>query len=250
MNRRQQELLDRLNRNGRILLDVEAEYFGVTSMTIRRDVRYLEQHGLAVETRKGAIPKPRIYAAPLNVAEDSEIKRAIATQLLEKIEPGSTVMLSTGTTTLAAARLLARRNTPLTVVTNSIPIASALFQTCIKVILIGGELRTTSLDLVGPAAEKFLGEYHVDLLVSGCDGADSTQGFYTSDLNMANLEKLSAEVSEKVIVITESVKFGKKALVKFAEFAAIDTIITDDRLKAVDRELLMRQDVELTVVSL
>lgn len=246
MNQRQQELLDRLNRNGRIALDAEAEYFGVASMTIRRDVRYLEQHGLAIETRKGAIPKPRIYAAPRNdVTEDSEIKRAIAARLLERIEPGSTVMLSTGTTTLAVARLLARRNQAMTVVTNSIPVASALFQTCIKVILIGGELRTTSLDLVGPAAEKFLGEYHIDLLVSGCDGADAAEGFYTSDLNLANLEKLSAEVSDKVIVITESVKFGRKALVKFAEVAAVDAIITDDRLKAVDRELLSRQKAEL-----
>ncbi|MDD5134986.1 MAG: hypothetical protein PHP01_06205 [Phycisphaerae bacterium] len=58
-------------------------------------------------------------------------------------------------------------------------------------------------------AEKYLAEYHIDLLVTGSDGADAQQS-YTSDLNFANLEKLSAKVSDKVIVITESRKFGEK----------------------------------------
>ncbi|MEI8247918.1 MAG: DeoR/GlpR family DNA-binding transcription regulator [Lentisphaerota bacterium] len=247
MNQRQQELLDRMNRNGNILIESEAEYFCVAPMTIRRDLRFLEKNGLAVQTKKGAIPKPKIYAAPLNMAEDSAVKRKIAAKLLKMIEPSSTIMLSTGTTTLTFARLLAQRNLPLTIITNSIPIASALFQTRIKVILIGGELRTTSLDLVGPAAEKYLSEYHIDLLVTGCDGADAEQGFYTSDLNLANLEKLSAKVSDKVIVITESHKFGKKALVKFTEITDVDAIITDSRLKAIDRELITRHGVEAIV---
>ena len=245
MNQRQQDLLDRMNRNGNILIESEAEYFCVAPMTIRRDLRFLEKNGLAVQTKKGAIPKPKIYAAPLNMAEDSTIKRKIAARLLEMIEPSSTVLLSTGTTTLTFARLLAQQNLPLTIITNSIPIASALFQTRIKVILIGGELRTTSLDLVGPAAEKYLSEYHIDLLVTGCDGADAEQGFYTSDLNLANLEKLSAKVSDKVIVITESRKFGRKALVKFAEIADVDAIITDNHLKAIDHELIIRKGVEV-----
>ena len=248
MNQRQQELLDRMNRNGNILIESEAEYFCVAPMTIRRDLRFLEKNGLAVQTKKGAIPKPKIYAAPLNMAEDSTIKRKIAARLLEMIEPSSTVLLSTGTTTLTFARLLAQRTLPLTILTNSIPIASALFQTRIKVILIGGELRTTSLDLVGPAAEKYLSEYHIDLLVTGCDGADAEQGFYTSDLNLANLEKLSAKVSDKVIVITESRKFGRKALVKFAEIADVDAIITDSSLKAIDRELITRKGVDVITV--
>ncbi len=247
MNQRQQELLDRLNRTGKILIEEEAEHFSVAPMTIRRDLRFLEKNGLAVQTKNGAIPKPKIYAAPLNMAEDSAIKRKIATKLLEMIEPLSTVMLSTGTTTLTLARLLAQQNLPLTIITNSIPIASALFQTRIKVILIGGELRTTSLDLVGPAAEKYLSEYHIDLLVTGCDGADAEEGFYTSDLNLANLEKMSAKVSDKVIVITESRKFGKKALVKFAEIGDVDAIITDNRLKTIDRELLNRHGIELYI---
>jgi DeoR/GlpR family transcriptional regulator of sugar metabolism len=248
MNQRQQELLDRLNRNGKILIASEAESLGVAAMTIRRDLRFLEENGLAVQTKKGAIPKPKIHIAPFNMAEDSEIKREIAATLLKMIEPSSTVMLSTGTTTLTFARLLAQQNFPLTIITNSIPIASALFQTRIKVILTGGELRTTSLDLVGPAAEKYLSEYHIDMLITGCDGADAEQGFYTSDLNLANLEKLSAKASDKVIVITESCKFGKKALVKFAEISDINAIITDNCLKAIDRELIARKKVDVITV--
>ncbi len=50
MNQRQQELLDRLNRTGKAVIEAEAEHFGVASMTIRRDLRFLEKNGLAVQT--------------------------------------------------------------------------------------------------------------------------------------------------------------------------------------------------------
>ena len=143
------------------------------------------------------------------------------------------MMLSTGGTTLAFAKALAQRNLSITVLTNSIPIASALFQTQIKVILTGGELRTTSMDLVGPAAEKYLSDYHIDLLLTGCDGADAQQGFYTSDLNLASYEKLSVKISDKIFILTESTKFGRKALAKFAELNDIDGLVTDNGLKAV-----------------
>jgi DeoR family fructose operon transcriptional repressor len=67
-------------------------------------------------------------------------------------------------------------------------------------------------------------------------------------LNLASLEKQSAKVSDKVIIITESRKFGKKALVKFAEIDGVDAIITDSRLKAIDRELITRKGVEVITV--
>jgi DeoR/GlpR family transcriptional regulator of sugar metabolism len=159
-----------------------------------------------------------------------------------------TLMLSTGGTTLAFARLLAQKNLPITVLTNSIPIASALFQTQTKVILTGGELRTTSMDLVGPAAEKYLSDYHVDLLLTGCDGADSQEGFYTSDLNLASYEKLSVKIADKTFILTESLKFKRKALAKFAELNEIDSLITDNNLKAIDREILARRKIKVITV--
>jgi len=234
MNARQQELKTRIDTLGHIDINDEAKYFAVSEMTIRRDIAFLEKNGLAVQVKGGAIPKSKICESMI----DSPVKNAIAVKMIEILEQMpevKTLMLSTGGTTLAFAKLLAQKNLPITVLTNSIPIASALFQTQTKVILTGGELRTTSMDLVGPAAEKYLSDYHVDLLLTGCDGADTQEGFYTSDLNLASYEKLSVKISDKTFILTESTKFKHKALAKFAELKEIDTLITDNNLKAIDQ---------------
>jgi len=244
MNARQQELKNRIDTLGHIDIANEAESFAVSEMTIRRDISFLEKNGLAVQVKGGAIPKVKICESMI----DSPAKNAIAAkmiELLEQMPDVKTLMLSTGGTTLAFAKLLAQKNLAITVLTNSIPIASALFQTQSKVILTGGELRTTSMDLVGPAAEKYLSDYHVDLLLTGCDGADTQEGFYTSDLNLASYEKLSVKISDKIFILTESKKFKHKALAKFAELREIDALITDSDLKAIDREILVRQKIKI-----
>ncbi len=156
-------------------------------------------------------------------------------------------MLSTGTTTLAFAKLLARENPLLSVLTNSIPIASALFQTRVKVMLTGGELRSNSLDLVGPAAEQFLHDYHVDMLFTGCDGADAAQGFYTADLNLANLENQSVKISNQVVILCDAAKFTRKALVKFASLNDVNCVISDPALGPAERNMLETRGVNVLI---
>ena len=248
MNARQQELKSRIDTLGHVDINNEAKYFAVSEMTIRRDIAFLEKNALAVQVKGGAIPKPKICE---NIIA-SPIKNVLAAKMIEILEQMpevKTLMLSTGGTTLAFAKLLAQKNLPITVLTNSIPIASALFQTQTKVILTGGELRTTSMDLVGPAAEKYLSDYHVDLLITGCDGADIQEGFYTSDLNLASYEKLSVKIADETFILTESKKIKHKALAKFAKLKEIDTLITDNNLKAIDQEILTRQKIKIIKTS-
>ncbi len=70
-------------------------------------------------------------------------------------------------------------------------------------------------------------------------------GFYTSDLNLASYEKLSVKISDKTFILTESTKFKHKALAKFAELKKIDTLVTDNNLKAIDQEILSRQKIKI-----
>lgn len=248
MNKRQKTLLQRINDKRKIRMADEAQYFGISEMTIRRDLRLLEGRELVITIKGGAIARPVIGEGNPEIT-DNQTRRLIAERLLELVKPDLTIMLSTGRTVFEFAKALAERNLSLTIVTNSIPAASAFFRTNARVILIGGELRSSSLDLVGPAAEKYLTDYHIDLFVAGCDGADAKTGFYTSDLNLANLEKLSAEQSDRIIVITESEKFGRKSLVKFSDVKNIDTIITDSRVTVKDRKALVKSGVEVLTVD-
>ena len=244
MNSRQQTLRRQIETRGHIDISEAARHFEVSEMTIRRDISLLEKNGYAVAVKGGAIPKAKIC----DNAQVSPAKESIAIYMLELIKqmPNiKTLLLSTGSTTLALAKQIAESRLALTIITNSIPIASALFQTPAKVILTGGELRNTSLDLVGPAAEKYLSEYNVDLLITGCDGADAQEGFYTSDLNLANYEKLCVKISEKVFILTESCKFKRRAFAQFAELKDVNCIVTDNKLQKLDREFLTRSGIEI-----
>ena len=152
MHQRQKKILDML-QSGRVEIRSAALELGVTEMTLRRDLKELENQKLVLRVKGGAIPHPARYEPETVVPGRLDRKFAIANALFLRILPADSIFLSTGSTSLAFAKVIARRNVlPMTVITNSLPVASALFRSCCKVILLGGELRTNSLDLVGPIA--------------------------------------------------------------------------------------------------
>ena len=106
-------------------------------------------------------------------------------------------------------------------------------------------MRTNSLDLIGPAAERNLLDYRVDYLVSGCDAALSEYGFYTSDVSLAQLERKSIQIAEKSAVITDSSKFSRGALTRFAALSDINLLVTDNKLAANDLKNLQTANIEV-----
>ena len=248
MQWRQKKLLD-MAQNGKVLIRAAALQFGVTEMTVRRDLLELEKQKLLLRVKGGAVLHPACYEPEWENIELPERKFAIAEALLKRILPVDSLFLSTGSTTLAFARLRARRRgQTATVITNSLPVASTLFHSRCKVILLGGELRNNSLDLVGPAAERNLEEYHVDWLVSGCDGIFADYGFYTSDVRLSDLEKKSLNIAEHAAVITDSTKFGKRSLTRFASLKEIELLVTDDELPEADERKLRGSGIEIIKV--
>jgi len=246
MHTRQKLIMEMLQRSGRIGVHAAARELGVSEMTLRRDLRALEREKLLVQVRGGAMPHPARYE-PENVLSDlSDLKFALAEALYRRIVPCETMFIGTGSTCLAFAKLMARKTLlPGTVITHSLPVAAALFRRRCKVILLGGELRTKSMDLVGPVAEKTLEEYRVDYLVSGCDGAFADYGFYTSDVSLSNLEQKTISIADKTAVITESAKFGKRSLTRFAPLDDIDLLVTDPGLTPEDEAKLKSHGIEV-----
>ena len=250
MYQRQRKILDMLQR-GKLIIRDAAKELGVTEMTLRRDLKSLEERKLILMVKGGAVLHPARYEPESSApSENMERKFAIANALFDRIMPTSSIFISAGTTSLAFAKVIARRNNlPLTVITNSLPVASTLFRSCCKVILLGGELRTHSLDLVGSIAEKNLEEYQVDWLISGCDAALSDYGFYTSDVSVSNLEKKSLQIAAHAAVIADSSKFGKRALTRFATLDEIDLLVTDEALSREDTVSVEKSGLELIRVG-
>ena len=240
MNSRQKQILALLRTSDQSIRSL-ASRFEVTEMTVRRDLKALSDHEGVIVSRGQVM----LYDKLQKSSEDGEteasaaVRANIAEALYRRVFPVETLFLSGGRTTLAFARYLASHCTsPVTVVTNSLAIASTLFcgnnrndatGQC-KVILLGGELRTDQMDLMGPVAEKNLREYHVEWLVTGCDAADPERGLFTSDLSVSNLERESVKIASHVAVVTASEKFALRAFVKFADFSDIDLLVTDSQL--------------------
>ena len=246
MDLRKKTILEMLQRTGRLELHAAARELGVSEMTLRRDLRALEKEKLLVQVRGGAMPHPARYEPDNVFSELSDLKFVLAEALYRRIVPCETMFIGTGSTCLAFAKLMTRKTLlPSTVITHSLPVASALFRRRCQVILLGGELRTKSMDLVGPVAEKTLEEYHVEWLVSGCDGAFADYGFYTSDMSLSNLEKKTISIADRSAVVTESGKFGRRSLTRFASLEDIDLLVTDAGLSAEDEAKLDAHGIEV-----
>ena len=248
MNQRQQQILEKLYR-GKCEIPSLAAEFSVSEMTIRRDIAFLESRQLALAVKGGAVVHPSCYEPKQADAHLTPVKFALADALYQEIMPCGSIFIGTGFTTLAFARVLAQRNTRyMTVVTHSLSAAASLFRTRARVFLPGGELRSNSLDLVGPIAEREVAEFHVEWLVSGCDAASPEEGFYTSDMNLSRLEKKSISLAQKVAIITDSHKFQMEALTRFATPKQVSLLVTDSGLSQTARDTLTAQGVRVLTV--
>ncbi len=250
MNTRQSEIIDLLQKEERVTVRELAERFDVSAMTIRRDMATLEELGFLVRTHGGGLPtgKLRLLRRAFPHFSVSPQKVAIGKIAAGQVQAGQTVMVDSGTTALEVARNLPR-DKDITVATTSIWVAQELYGLSFRLVLFGGFIREGFPSTYGPLTEAMLKDFHVDMLFIGCEGADSKDGFYTSDLRTVGLEQQMISISDRVIVVTESAKFGRKAFVRFASLDQIDALVTDPNLSSGDRKNLEERDITVLVAE-
>jgi DeoR family transcriptional regulator of aga operon len=191
-------------------------------------------------------------AADLALSEkarkNADQKRRIALKAVEIIQNGDTIILDSGTTTMEIARNLTGFHN-LTVITHALNIASELAgHSGIEVIMPGGIVRGTSFSLVGSQAEQNLRDYYCDRLFLGVDGFDTTVGISTPCVSEAQLNRVMVDISQQIIVVADSSKFGRKSFAFIIPLSRIHTVITDDGISEADQKNLMSQHLELFIV--
>lgn len=250
MDTRKSAIIELLEQTRRVSVSELAIRFAVSEMTIRRDLDELERQGLAQRKHGGAVStgKLRFLQMGLPQYQATDAKAAIGKLAAELVAPGQTVMIDTGTTALEVARHLPQ-NADITVATTSLCVAQDLYNSSIKVLLLGGFLRDEFPSVYGPMTEKLLHDIRVDILFIGCDGADSRTGFYSNDLHISNLEQAMIHIANRVVVVTESSKFGRRAFARYTTPEEVDILVTDQLLSTVDTEALKEQGVEVLKVA-
>jgi DeoR/GlpR family transcriptional regulator of sugar metabolism len=226
---RHEVLLDRLNRDGKLVARDLASDLGISEDTIRRDLRDLAAAGLCQRVYGGALPvSPAIGNYKARQGINSDGKRRVARTAAALITPGSTVILDGGTTTLAVVAELPPQ-LHATVVTHSPTIASALIDHAhIEVYLIGGRLFKHSAVACGAAAVEAAQLVNADLFLLGVTGVHAQTGLTTDDSDEAAMKRALASRAADTYVLASSEKIGAASWFTVLPLSKVAGIVTDD----------------------
>lgn len=212
-----------------------ARQFGVSMQTIRKDLHFLSERGITERSYGGAI-----LAGAINAVTEPGLDTKRATHTDEKVrigeiaaamvQPGDSIVLDSGTTTLQIARHLPDDET-ITVLTNDFDILSVLTRKArINAVMLGGALRRRNMAFYGAQTTGALADLHVDKLFLGVDGFDVERGITTHYEPEAMLNRAMVQATRQVIVVTDRSKFGRICLHRIVSIDEVDDLVTDGPL--------------------
>jgi DeoR/GlpR family transcriptional regulator of sugar metabolism len=207
--------------------DVAGE-LGVSEDSIRRDLRELAAAGLCQRVYGGALPaSPAVVDYPSRREVEVESKRRVAAAAARLIQPGATVILDGGTTTLAVAHALAPELRA-TVVTHSPTVAAALAaHRGVEVYVLGGRLYKHSVVTCGAAAVEATQAVHADLFLLGVTGVHPDAGLTTGDADEAAMKRALARRAADTYVLASAEKIGAASRFAVLPLDAVAGVVTD-----------------------
>lgn len=242
-------ILDQVRTDGSVDVAELAAALGVSGATVRRDLQSLSENRMLVRTRGGAMSNDIGDELPsqLKASRCQAEKKRIGAAAAAMVHDGAVVGLTGGSTALEVARALARRR-GITIVTNAIDIAEELAgNSGLRIVVIGGILRT-SRELVGPAAEAMLSNYHLDIAFIGVDGLTPDEGCTTYDEMEAQTDLAFLRRARRSIVITDSSKLGKVTFARISPLADVSDVVTDDGADPAQLEAIEATGAKVTAV--
>ena len=225
---RKQRIVELISeRNGCSVADI-AEHEDVSKATVRRDLQELAKDGRIKRSHGGAMPVTTVGSEKSfrqREAQNLDAKQMIAKRAINEIHPGHVVFFDSGTTTMQITKAVPsdRRFLP---VMNSPLLALEFDDREVDVKLTGGSLRHQTRALVGPIAESFLRRANFDTAFIGTNGVES-DGLTTPNEDEARMKERMIERAERVILVSDSSKFGERSFVQFGKLDDVDTLITE-----------------------
>lgn len=249
--KRHQLILDKLNHEHHVEVSELCEQLKVSAVTIRKDLKLLEDKGLLFRTHGGAsLENPYINDRPINEKEKISVseKSDISKKAAELIKDNDSIMIASGTTVQQLARSITNKGS-LNVITSSLNVALELLNhQNIQVIQLGGNLRHSSSSVTGHYAQHILEHISCSLLFLGVDGIDLDYGCTTTSLEEALLNQKMMEASQRTIILADSSKFGKKSFGRICGLEQVDQVITDSGISPNLAKKIKDLGVKLSIV--
>ena len=240
-----------VRQKGRLTVGELASHFDASEITIRRDLRLLEEAGKVVRAHGGALHPDILQPEPgfeRKATDAVETKAAIARRVVEDLPARGQVFIDAGTTCLEIGRLILDRR-ELTVVTNSIPLLQLGGDAKARIVGIGGEVRPVSLALVGGLALAWMKALRFDAAVIGASGLDRDDGASTTELLEASVKQMACSRARLRILAAHAAKWDQPAPVAIAPWDHFHHFVTDARLTASEKARLRQAGVTVQLVS-
>ncbi len=229
MNKRQNEILEYITEHKKVEVATLSELYGVSQVTIRKDLNYLEAQGM-ITRNHGYASINEEDDINTRLAYHYEKKRRIALKAIEDIHDGDTIMIESGSCCALVAKEIATHFKDITIITNSAFISEYVRKDNVNIILLGGQYQKESQVMVGPLTRTCVSQFFVDKLFIGADGFTTHTGFTGKDYLRCETVKDMANQANEVIIVSESEKFGKQGIVNLLPTSSVSTIITDNEL--------------------
>jgi DeoR family fructose operon transcriptional repressor len=220
----------------------------VSTMTIRRDLDWLEERDLLRRVHGGAVVREILDdERPFRERgkEFSQEKQLVGRMAAQLVHDGEVIILDAGTTTQQVARHLGDKQ-DLTVVTNAMPVAEELSRyPQISTILLGGILKHRELCTVGPPVTDELSRLSADKLFLSAAGFAPEKGATDPDLRETEVKQAMIRAARQVILVTDSSKWGVVTFAQITTLDAIHKVVSDDAIPADAIEALEAEGVEI-----
>lgn len=252
---RKQGILDALLRENRIYVSELSQTYDVSEVTIRKDLKELEERGVlrrihggaSTLVDKGAVESTLDVLARTHVEE----KKKIARRAYQFLQDGDSILMDASTTVKELALLIRDGSKKdLTVITTAIEVSREL-ASCehVQIIQIGGLVRRSLITVMGPLTTANLAGLHADKAFVGVNGVDPVHGLSTQHMLECEVKKNIIEASTQSFVLADASKMRCVALGTICPTNRVDFIITDDGVSAAFVEELEDSGVEVVVAG-
>ncbi len=245
---RQPQIEALIRREGEMSVEMLAARFDVSAETIRRDLVHLADLG-RVEKVHGGARRARLIREPSHDTREitaREAKAIIGRRVSEAVQPGETVFVDTGSTTLAAAEGLSAIP-GLTLITNSCRLAERIGRSGsdAKVHLLGGRYAADNAQTIGSEVIDQIRGFRADRAILTVAAFDADFGAMDASLDEAQIARAMIGSARLVTILADAGKFGQHAAHAVCATRDIDLIISDGQLEKAHKEALKEKGVEL-----
>lgn len=244
---RMAQIMEILNEQRSVKVEELAQQFGVSEMTIRRDLEKCRRAGVINRCHGGAIRKEE-NTSEVDYADKRSLhleeKRKLATFCATLVQPGDSVYLDAGTTVFEIARLI-RRIQGVTAVTNDLEIALLLSRSDVEVHVLGGAVQKSTVSMLGEISTRAVEQMSPSIAFVGAASINDNLEVMTPTMEKAFLKRTVAQRANQCYLVVDASKFHRQALYKINHLSEYSGVVTTKDFTALEQHQMLEQGIQL-----